>query len=195
MAAIPIRVFLLIKVEKCMGLLLPVAIAKAGLYIFFNDTTNTITKVKDFGTNSDGTTTAGALLKASDGLLYGMTTYGGGNGFGVIFSLDPATLNYVKLKDFTGTDGGNPMGSLMQATDGKFYGSTSAGGLYNFGVIFSYDPSTNVYINLHDFNSTQGAYPVCSLVQAIDGKLYGVTPSGANDPEVKYGNPGLVFSF
>ena len=63
-------------------------------------------------------------MQASDGKLYGMTTDGGSNGHGVIFSFDPSTSIYTKLKDFDGLNGCGPYGSLMQASDGKLYGMT-----------------------------------------------------------------------
>ena len=65
------------------------------------------------------------LLQASNGKLYGMTREGGSNGAGTIFSYDPATSAYTQLKDFDDTNGANPYGSLVQASDGKLYGMTS----------------------------------------------------------------------
>ena len=67
----------------------------------------------------------GSLMQASDGKLYGMTTNGGSSSDnGVIFSFDPSSSTYTKLKDFDNTNGANPYGSLMQASDGKLYGMT-----------------------------------------------------------------------
>src|SRR5687768_2403558 len=40
------------------------------------------------------------FIQARDGKLYGMTERGGGNGRGVIFSFDPSSATYTKLKDF-----------------------------------------------------------------------------------------------
>jgi uncharacterized repeat protein (TIGR03803 family) len=51
-------------------------------------------------------------------------TRGGSNGRGVIFSFDPSSSTYTKLKAFDGTNGANPVGSLMQARNGKLYGMT-----------------------------------------------------------------------
>ena len=39
------------------------------------------------------------LIQASDGKMYGMTAFGG-SGYGVIFSYDPSSGTYSKLKDF-----------------------------------------------------------------------------------------------
>src|SRR5664279_1417114 len=81
------------------------------------------------------------FIQASDGKLYGMTAYGGSSNNGVIFSFDPSTSTYTKLKDFDGTDGSYPYGNLMQANNGKLYGMTNTGGSSDAGVIFSFDPS------------------------------------------------------
>jgi uncharacterized repeat protein (TIGR03803 family) len=167
----------------------------AGVIFSFDPSTSTYTRLKDFAINETGSYVSASLIQASDGKLYGMTTYGG-SGYGVIFSFDPSTSTYTKLKDFDGTNGGNPSGSLIQATNGKLYGMTSAGGRYGnddynngYGVIFSFDPSTSIYTKLHDFNTTDGANPQGSLIEARDGKLYGMTlQRGSN-------NRGVIFSF
>ena len=87
-----------------------------------------------------------------------MTLNGGSSGDGVIFSFDPSSSTYTKLKDFDGTNGANPYGSLIQASDGKLYGMT-LGGSSNHGVIFSFDPSSSTYTKLKDFDGTNGGYP------------------------------------
>src|SRR4030095_8061391 len=101
-----------------------------------------------------------------------MTAGGGSNGYGVIFSFDPSTSTYTKLKDFDGTNGRNPTGSLIQASDGKLYGMTSGGGSngtdyggLGCGVIFSFDPLSSTYTKLKDFDGSDGARPFGSLVQ------------------------------
>src|SRR5687768_11658908 len=108
------------------------------------------------------------LVQASNGKLYGMTPVGGSRGTGVIFSYDPSSSTYTKLIDF-GSQGANPYGSLMQASNGKLYGMTynTRGGEYSSGVIFSYDPSSNTYTKLKDFDyENEGANPYGSLMQA-----------------------------
>jgi uncharacterized repeat protein (TIGR03803 family) len=130
-------------------------------------------------------------MQASDGKLYGMTQFGGSNGFGVIFSFDPSTSIYTKVKDFDSTNGGSPEGnSLVQASDGKLYGMTAGGGSSGYGVIFPFDPSTSTYTKLLDFIGDNGAIPLGSLIQASDGKLYGMTFSGGT----LTGN-GAMFSY
>lgn len=164
-----------------------------GVIFSFDRTTSTFTKLIDFdGTN--GANPSGSLVQASDGKLYGMTSSGGSNDLGVIFSFDPATSTYTKLEDFTGTNGANPSGDLMQASDGKLYGMTYAGGVSDLGVIFSFDPATSTYTKLKDFDGASGANPSSDLMQASGGKLYGMTSKGG----FLFGSVsdyGVIFSF
>ena len=55
------------------------------------------------------------------------------------------------------TNGGEPRGNLMQASDGKLYGMTTGGGSSNAGVIFSFDPSSSTYTKLIDYTGANGA--------------------------------------
>jgi len=77
----------------------------------------------------------------------------------VIFSFDPSTLTYTKVRNFDATDGGFFYGNLMQASDGKLYGMSNRAGINAAGTIFSYDPSTDTFAKLQDFNGTNGANP------------------------------------
>jgi uncharacterized repeat protein (TIGR03803 family) len=166
-----------------------------GIIFSFDPFSSTYKILKDFGTNESGSTVFGSLVQAIDGKLYGITLYGGSKGYGVIFSFDPSTSNYKKLKDFDNVSG-RPSGTgLVLASDGKLYGTTeSMTGPYDddtskgFGVIFSFDPSTKLYTKLKDFNKRNGFQPSGRLVEASDGKLYGATSYGGT------GN-GVIFSF
>ncbi len=159
-----------------------------GVIFSFDPATSTYTNLKDFDIDN-GADPEGSLLLASDGKLYGMTHLGGNTNAGVIFSFDPSNSMFAKLKDFDGTDGGSPYGSLMQAKDGKLYGMTYGGGSLGYGVIFSFDPSSYTYTKLMEFDATDGTHPYGSLIQASDGKLYGMTRDGGS---LDY---GVIFSF
>jgi len=152
----------------------------SGVIFQYNPTTSTYVKKFDFSTTS-GSNPYGSLMQASNGMLYGMTSSGGANGWGVLFQYNSATNTYIKKLDFAGTtNGGNPKGSLMQASDGMLYGMTENGGANNDGLLFQYNPTTNTYMDKYDFanTATSGSKPYGSLIQASDGMLYGMTYRG-----------------
>ncbi len=68
-------------------------------------------------------------------------------------------------------------GSLIQATDGNFYGTSTKGGASDKGTIFRFTPDGLLTI-LHSFTGPDGVHPSAGLTQATDGSLYGTT-SGA----------------
>lgn len=138
----------------------------------------TLTKLFDFSTSS-GRQPAGNLIQGSDGLLYGVTSAGGLDDRGTIFRMTLAG-QVTTLVHFTGnSDGGAPSGSLVQAADGNFYGTTSNGGTNLRGTIFKMTPA-GVLTTLVHFNGTNGEYPKGTLVADAAGDLFGMTYSGGN---------------
>jgi uncharacterized repeat protein (TIGR03803 family) len=121
----------------------------------------------------------GSLVQAIDGKLYGMTLLGGGSG--LIFQYDPSSNAYaVKVNLGTPSNpGSQPWGSLISASDGKLYGMTEIGGVNNSGVLFQYDPVSNVYTKKIDFDGINiGSNPKGTLMQASNGSIYGLTTKG-----------------
>src|SRR4051794_36438931 len=107
-------------------------------------------------------------------ILYGTTAHGGNEGGGSIDKFVPATNNLTVEKSLESLDR-RPYANFVQANDGKLYGMTSDGGSLGYGVIFSFDPASFKYTKLKDFDGTNGGGPYGSLLQAKDGKLYGMT--------------------
>ena len=159
-----------------------------GVIFSFDLASSAYAVVKNFD-NTTGSYPFGSLIQANNGKLYGMTQQGGTSGYGVIFSFDPISSTYSGLKNFDNTGGANPNGSLMQATNGKLYGMTVNGGTSNYGVIFSFDPTSSTYAVANNFDNTNGRNPFGSLIQASNGKLYGMTRQGGTS------NYGVIFSF
>lgn len=160
-----------------------------GTIFSFDPLNNTQTKLFDFNA-STGIFPSAGLIQASNGLLYGTTPYSGNNiGSGTIYSFDPLTNIHKQVFEFNGTDGANPYGSLMQASNGKLYGMALLGGNSYTGTLFSFDPSTNTYLKLSDFVESTGTYPGGMLVEGIGGKLYGMNSTGGS------GNLGALFSY
>jgi uncharacterized repeat protein (TIGR03803 family) len=159
-----------------------------GVLYSYNIASSTYTALYNFD-EATGNVPKGSLYEAANGIFYGLTSEGGANGHGVIFSYNPATNSLNLLHSFYGTDGSAPEGTLMQAADGKLYGVTTNGGVNNIGVLFSYDITANVCTKLYDFVVATGSNPLGNLYQSSDQKLYGtVSNGGAN-------NLGVLFSY
>jgi uncharacterized repeat protein (TIGR03803 family) len=91
------------------------------------------------------------------------------------------TVSGVILSSFTGQpgDGNSPQGTLIQANDGNFYGTTISGGSYNNGTVFRYEVATGKETVIHSFNGpVDGNRPLSGLIHASDGNLYGTTQFG-----------------
>jgi uncharacterized repeat protein (TIGR03803 family) len=164
-----------------------------GTIFSYDIETGTYTKIHDFGKGRDGMTPDGSLMQATNGLLYGITDFGGAidGGDGIIFSYNINTRDYTDVHDFgSGTDGKTPFGSLIQANDEFLYGVTSGGGDNNMGTIFSYNMSTNKETVLHSFGSGKdGKSSNGPLVHATDGLIYGTTGGGGVNDH------GTIFSY
>ena len=69
--------------------------------------------------------------------------------------------------------------TLLLASDGNFYGTTSFGGTFDKGTLFRVSPGGIVTV-LHDFTGgNEGAWPL-NLIQASDGDLYGPSYEGGD---------------
>lgn len=108
--------------------------------------------------------------------LYG-TTPEGGTDQGAIIKFITATNSLSVTKSFISSSY-HPSRDLVRASDGKLYGMTKYGGASDYGTIFSFDPLTASYQKLMNFNGANGKWPESNLMQAIDGKLYGMTLYG-----------------
>jgi uncharacterized repeat protein (TIGR03803 family) len=128
-----------------------------------------------------------SLIQATDGLFYGSTYYGGkvktcifsNKGCGSIFKMTPDG-KVTSLYSFgSGADGGGPLGALLQARDGDFYGTTRYGGTHNWGTVFRVTPKGSV-TTLYSFSGSDGGNPETGLVEGFDGDLYGTTYAGGD---------------
>src|ERR1022692_910135 len=153
----------------------------------------------------DGYEPYAGLVQATNGELYGTTTYGGSrtnypcdffHGCGTVFKITPSgTLTTLysfcsqnecpdvltTLYDFCAQagcqDGESPWAGLVQATNRDLYGTTGGGGASGPGTVFKIVPGGTL-MTLHSFDSEDGASPLAALVQAPNGDLYGTTYLG-----------------
>jgi len=144
----------------------------------------TVVNLHSFDVYVNGEIPYSSLVQGANGLFYGTTYQGGAAGAGVIF--DVASNGAVNtLYSFTnGVDGALPQAGLTLANDGNFYGTTVEGGTNGTGALFRITPA-GVFSSLYSFTAVpesgdnqDGAYPGGSLIQAMDGNLYGTASAG-----------------
>ena len=187
--------------------------------IFQIDTSGNFKTLYAFTGGQDGAEPEEALLQASDGDFYGTALFGGDSsctvsgttGCGTIFRID-STGNFTLLHAFTGgTEGGVPFSSLIQAGDGDFYGTATAGGdsscsvtasgenyptYVGCGTVFKMDSAGNVSA-LYSFQGspTDGSNPFAAVVEGTDGYFYGTTRWGGTATSCPYTSNGGCGTF
>ena len=147
------------------------------------------------GTTNDGVFPYAGLLNVK-GTLYGTTYYGGTNSYGTVFSITPSGTETV-LYSFAGHENGDglePEAGLINVKS-TLYGTTSGGGTYYGGTVFSITPSGTETV-LHSVGgSGDGTYPYAGLIN-VKGTLYGTTVAGGSSTCRHYtlDGCGTVFS-
>jgi len=165
--------------------------------VFEIGTAGALTVLHSFD-GSDGFNPYAGLIQAADRNFYGTTGGGesGPNVSGTVFKIT-SKGKLITLYSFCSqpncTDGANPWGVLVQATDGNFYGTTGAGGTHvckkrgeqkiGCGTVFKITPKGKL-TTLYNFcshggsNCTDGSEPLAGLVGGSDGSFYGTTSGG-----------------
>jgi len=150
---------------------------------------------------ADGALPYAGLVLATNGNFYGTTEFGGKYSYGAIFEITPSgALNtlYSFCAENGCPDGARPSGNLIQGADGRFYGTTQAGGanknshcaVEGCGTVFAFTGSalTTLYNFCAQSGCTDGQTPNAGVIQATNGDFYGTTVyGGANN------NNGTVF--
>jgi uncharacterized repeat protein (TIGR03803 family) len=132
----------------------------------------------------DGESPSAGLTLGSDGNLYGTTQWGGTSGNGTVFKMTPdgtVTILHSFLSD--DPNGTEPLGALIEASDGNLYGTCYSGGASERGTVFRIS-KTGVLKKLYDFTTASGnaGYnPQAGVIQASDGNLYGTAGGGGGD--------------
>jgi uncharacterized repeat protein (TIGR03803 family) len=172
---------------------------------FYGMTGSTIFKITPSGALTTLYTNAGwdpnTLVLGKDGSFYGTmysffdNSLGNNGGSGRVFKVTTngtaAGTTFTTLHIFSimsggaNADGGNPSphGSLVQSSDGNFYGTTFEGGPDGDGTIFKITPGgTLTTLYAFAFTPNQGAVngrsPFAGLFQDSSGVFYGTTEGG-----------------
>jgi uncharacterized repeat protein (TIGR03803 family) len=129
-----------------------------------------------------GAPSSGSLTVDSAGNLYGASNGGGAGGFGVVFEMvagSDGTWSEKVLHTFTGgEDGAYPYGGqLILDKAGILYGSTTSGGLHDYGVVYKLTPNSDGSWRekvLYAFTNVDGvASPLGAMALDKDGNIYG----------------------
>ena len=155
-----------------------------GVLFSFDPITNVYTDEYNFSSGVGGYA-QGGLIQATDGNLYGMTS---GNLIfseaSVIYRFNPVSHVYTVMVDLNDSTGFGPAYThLIQAANGKLYGMVGAGGSYTSGAIICFNIGDSSVTRLHSFNGYDGSNPFGSLIQASNGKLYGMTYQGGDSSQ------------
>ena len=117
------------------------------------------------------------LTPASDSSFYGVCDQGGTGSFGIAYHVTTNGDLSVLHSFADGSDGGQPLASLLPGGDGYFYGTSYAGGAFNKGTVFQLSTNGTVF-TLVSFDGTNGARPRGGLAQDDAGDFFGVTALG-----------------
>jgi uncharacterized repeat protein (TIGR03803 family) len=187
--------------------------------VFKMTQSGTLTTLHSFdGSDGDGVQ---GLIQGTDGNFYGITSVGGANRFcdsgygcGTIFKMSTSgslTTLYSFCSQNNCTDGAIPNATLVEGTDGNFYGTTANGGssssyCYNSidsagcGTAFEITPAGEL-TTIHSFCSQGGSscidgyFPNAGLVQDTNGTFYGTTTEGGVNTSCNAGQGcGTIFS-
>ena len=161
--------------------------------VFKLDTTGKETVLHSFsGATGDGASPYGGVVRDGQGNLYGTTEAGGTSNCGTVFKLDTTGQETV-LYSFTGTagDGKSPFAGVVRDGHGNLYGTTQAGGVFNYGTVFKLD-TTGKETVLYSFAGAgdDGAQPMSALARDANGNFYGTTNTGGTGID---GGNGVVF--
>jgi uncharacterized repeat protein (TIGR03803 family) len=173
--------------------IVPVLVAVFGLVAVGQVTAQSFTTLYNFTatsqfgrprTNTDGGNPFGGLV-LSGGTLFGTTSRDGTNGTGTVFALNTDGTGFRVLHSFAysdllpvNSDGAAPYAGLM-LSGSTLYGTTSRGGIFGNGTVFSITIDGTGFTILHSFSApsstnSDGSNPDSALILS-GNTLYGTT--------------------
>jgi len=136
----------------------------------------------------DGAEPAGQLVEDTSGNLWGTTMFGGSDGLGTVYRIQPAVDNKeTVLHSFAnGDDGQNPNSGVVIGANNNFYGAALGDFTNGFGSVFRLTPA-GAFSVTYDFHGGASAAQPGQLI-AGSHALYGLATSGGAPF-----NSGMVF--
>ena len=145
------------------------------------------------GSPDGGFPGGGDLIWDPTGNIYGTTEGGGSSNLGTVYQMTKSGNDWIEtpIYSFTGPDGSEPYNGVILDSNGNLFGTTTHGGLYDFGTVFELTYTINsgwTETVLYNFqNQNDGQWPVAGLIMDSSGNLYGATPYGGS------GGGGTIF--
>ncbi|MEI9962916.1 MAG: immunoglobulin domain-containing protein [Limisphaerales bacterium] len=176
--------------------------------------------LKTFNPATDGAQPSSGLIEGDNGVLFGTTTRGGNSENGAtIYRINKDGSGFAVIKSLFGSDGDTPSGGLTLCSDHYLYGTSVFGGsnalipivspgddmlqgsggpLYGAngrGTIFKLKQDGSDFTVLRQFaNGSDGALPLSTLAEDLNGYLWGTTEIGYYYPNNTYNSfAGSVF--
>jgi len=156
------------------------ATPSGGGTVFKLDPSGNETILHSFSMGSDGGNPDSGLIMDAQGDLYGTTIFGGAQGNGTVFKVDPSGSETVLYSFTGGIDGSMPYAGLIMDSQGGLYGTTFYGGAQGNGTVFKVDPSGGETVLYSFTGGKDGGVPQAALIMDADRNLYGTTLYGGN---------------
>ncbi len=119
------------------------------------------------------------LMRSRDGTFHAVLATRGHPG--ALLSFDAQGALRIR-KEFSAQGHGprGPSGTLAEGSDGRLYGMSRGGGIFDMGTLYAIDPADDSVQVLHTFGLPlrMGSHPNEGVMFADDGSLYGATSGG-----------------
>jgi uncharacterized repeat protein (TIGR03803 family) len=140
---------------------------------------------------ADGGESNSGVIRDAEGNFYGTTFHSGSANSGIVYKLDTAGQETVLYSFTGGADGGGLPSGVIRDAAGNLYGTTSAGGVSNAGVVYDLDTSGQETVLYSFTGGADGSGPWAGVIRDAAGNLYGTTLYGGTGQG--YSGIGVVF--
>ena len=122
------------------------------------------------------TNTDGGLVQASNGVLYGpLITYSVNQA--QFYEIHTSGAGFQEFPQIGTLEIDFSISSLIQASDGNLWTAFNEQSA-NDGIVIAMSPVDGSIVRQFQFDGTNGATPLASVVQGADGKIYGTAIAG-----------------